>query len=256
MIGAKPVLISPIIPLVWATYTLFKNLNANMNIGRTDTRAVWHLTPCPTTTFSWKNGELFLEKEVKPVDGISGLRLSNASTCMHKHRSDSPPGRKYIRLNTALFVCRVDYPAQMSPQMSEETELLKHMLSSVSMKASAFAIFEIDRLTSPVRVAVRAWVCVCARAPAPAHATQDYYDEVETWVISAQNDLVWSRAGTSLRASCKNKTKRVKENSHHESRNWEEKRERGRCTWRAKVWLTESSWFIALLIFVCQDKSR
>lgn len=222
-----------------------------MNIGRTDTRAVWHLTPCPTTTFSWKNGELFLEKEVKPVDGISGLRLSNVSTCVHKHRSDSPPGRKYIRLNTALFVCQVDYPAQMSPQMSDETELLKHMLLSVSTKASAFAIFEFDRLMSPVRVAVPR---TCTRAP--LHATQDYYDEVETWVIRAQNDLVWSRAGTSLRASCKNKTKRVKENSHHESRNWEGKRERGRRTWRAKVWLAESSWFIALLIFVCQDKSR
>lgn len=144
-----------------------------MNIGRTDTRAVWHLTRCPTTTFSWKNGELFLEKEVKPVDGISGLRLSNVSTCMPKHRSDSPPGRKYIRLNTALFVCQVDYPAQMSPQMSDETELLKHMLLSVSTKASPFAIFEIDRLMSPARVAVRARVCICARAP--IHATQDYY---------------------------------------------------------------------------------
>lgn len=141
---------------------MFKNLNVNTNIGRTDTRAVWHLTPCPTTTFSWKNGELFLEKEVKPVDGISGLRLSNVSTCMHKHRSDSPPGRKYIRLNTVLFVCQVDYPAQMSPQMSDETELLRHMLVSVSMKASAFAILEIVWLMSPVRVAVR--MCVFAHA--------------------------------------------------------------------------------------------
>lgn len=248
MIGVKPVLISPIIPLVCIVV-----LNVNMNIGRTDTRAVWHLTPCPTTTFSWKNGELFLEKEVKPVDGISGLRLSNVSTCMHKHRSDRPPGRKYIRLNTVLFICQVDYPAQMSPQMSDETELLKHMLVSVSMK-SIGVCNTWNRPTDVGAAGCCPHVCVCACAP--LHATQDYYDEVETWVISAQNDLVWSRAGTSLRASCKNKTKRVKENSHHESRNWEEKKGRGRCTWRTKVWLTESSWFIALLIFVCQDKSR
>lgn len=139
---------------MFGQHTVLKNLNMNTNTGRTDTRAVWHLTPCPTTTFSWKNGELFLEKEVKPVDGISGLRLSNVSTCMHKHRSHGPPGRKYIRLNMVLFVCQVDYPAQMSPQMSDETELLKHMLSVCCQ----LSVFEIDWLMLPVRVAVRAQI--------------------------------------------------------------------------------------------------